>query len=648
MNNLMDDLDYNLFVNILTSLKSKSDLRWTLKSLNAGQSALNSQGTQLSNYEKKKILEENIKLTILMVIPLNNISFDYATNKAMEILKDLQSIKNNTTIRMMGYILIKILKSKLQGLYINEQQLIMMKSNFHKTPVIFVPSHRSYQDFILMAFICFNYNIDIPYVAAAMDFKNMKIMGNILKQCGAFFLHRGKNAQDIIYRSVLYTYIKHLITYESSPLQFFIEGTRSRSNKSIHPKLGILKCIVNVLLKNEVQDVIIIPISINYDRLLEDKLFSYELLGIPKPKETTLGLINSIKNMDDQYGNIYINFGSPFSLQKYVKDINQNGKNNENHNIVLTLAHEIVYRQQHNMILSYFNILAVALIYNLSKNNTEDIHLDKVTYQISWISKLFKKCGAQIEVQDIDITRRIINTIQLHQHFITLKDNIIHFQKHYSKYNNIYPNHLSGNLNFKTELFDNAFPLILNQLYVNPSLHFIINIAFIILISKRQIIWNNGILDLEEKFILLRRLFEFEFVFFEGCQKEDFKHSISMYLHIHEKEKELLRYLTINPFMTCYRLIYSCLIDARQKIISEELIYKLIHMKVEELHTHPYVLIKDVIKSALDGLHKMEIIEKHEKNDTILYEINRTKIMELIQIFDNIISNGNNLLKSNI
>lgn len=51
---------------------------------------------------------------------------------------------------------------------------------------------------------------------------------------------------------------------------------------------GILKCIVNILLKNEVQDITIIPISINYDRLLEDKLFSYELLGIPKPKETTM------------------------------------------------------------------------------------------------------------------------------------------------------------------------------------------------------------------------------------------------------------------------------------------------------------------------------------------------------------------------
>lgn len=59
-------------------------------------------------------------------MPINNIGLDYATNKAMEILEDLQSIKKNTTIRMMGFILIKILKSKLQGLYINEQKLIMV------------------------------------------------------------------------------------------------------------------------------------------------------------------------------------------------------------------------------------------------------------------------------------------------------------------------------------------------------------------------------------------------------------------------------------------------------------------------------------------------------------------------------------------
>jgi len=59
-------------------------------------------------------------------MPRNKTDLNYTTNKAIEILEDLQSTKRNTTIRMMGYILIKILKSKLQGLYINEQKLIMV------------------------------------------------------------------------------------------------------------------------------------------------------------------------------------------------------------------------------------------------------------------------------------------------------------------------------------------------------------------------------------------------------------------------------------------------------------------------------------------------------------------------------------------
>lgn len=66
----------------------------------------------------------------------------------------------------------------------------------------------------------------------------MKVIGNVLRQCGAFFLHRGDCAQNIINRTVLNEYIKFLISYENSPLQFFIEGTRSRSNKSYLPKLG--------------------------------------------------------------------------------------------------------------------------------------------------------------------------------------------------------------------------------------------------------------------------------------------------------------------------------------------------------------------------------------------------------------------------
>lgn len=36
------------------------------------------------------------------------------------------------------------------------------------TPIVFAPSHRSYADFILMAYVCFHYCIEIPCVAAGV------------------------------------------------------------------------------------------------------------------------------------------------------------------------------------------------------------------------------------------------------------------------------------------------------------------------------------------------------------------------------------------------------------------------------------------------------------------------------------------------
>ena len=39
--------------------------------------------------------------------------------------------------------------------------------------------------------------------------------------------------------------------------------------------------------KAELPDMMMVPISISYDRILEESLYAYELIGIPKPKEST-------------------------------------------------------------------------------------------------------------------------------------------------------------------------------------------------------------------------------------------------------------------------------------------------------------------------------------------------------------------------
>ena len=38
--------------------------------------------------------------------------------------------------------------------------------------------------------------------------------------------------------------------------------------------------------KAHMPDIMVVPIAISYDRVLEEKLYAYELLGVPKPKES--------------------------------------------------------------------------------------------------------------------------------------------------------------------------------------------------------------------------------------------------------------------------------------------------------------------------------------------------------------------------
>lgn len=42
------------------------------------------------------------------------------------------------------------------------------------------------------------------------------------------------------------------------------------------------------LFMGEVPDIIIVPVGVAYEKPLEEQLFAYELLGIPKPKESTM------------------------------------------------------------------------------------------------------------------------------------------------------------------------------------------------------------------------------------------------------------------------------------------------------------------------------------------------------------------------
>ena len=59
---------------------------------------------------------------------------------------------------------------------------------------VLAPSHRSYFDFLLMSYLCFQHpelGIPIPYIAAAEEFSRIPLVGQLLRRAQAFYIQRG-------------------------------------------------------------------------------------------------------------------------------------------------------------------------------------------------------------------------------------------------------------------------------------------------------------------------------------------------------------------------------------------------------------------------------------------------------------------------
>lgn len=56
--------------------------------------------------------------------------------------------------------------------------------------VVFMPTHKTYIDFMLVSLLCYDQDVTLPAIAAGADFQNSKIMGEALRRCGAFYIRR--------------------------------------------------------------------------------------------------------------------------------------------------------------------------------------------------------------------------------------------------------------------------------------------------------------------------------------------------------------------------------------------------------------------------------------------------------------------------
>jgi glycerol-3-phosphate O-acyltransferase len=222
--------------------------------------------------------------------------------------------------------------------------------------VVYVPCHRSHMDYLLLSYAIFREGYAIPHIAAGVNL-NMPVIGRFLRKGGAFFIRRSLRG-NALYTVVFGSYLAAMMR-RGHPLEYFIEGGRSRTGRLLQPNTGMLLMTVRSHLRNPQRPLVFVPVYFGYERVVEAQTYINELAGRPKEKESIWHVLKTLRRLHERFGHVYVNLGRPVFFDEVLRrKADSSGLNGT----VDELAHSIMQRINAAAVVTPINLLAVIVL----------------------------------------------------------------------------------------------------------------------------------------------------------------------------------------------------------------------------------------------------------------------------------------------
>ena len=244
-----------------------------------------------------------------------SISMEEAEHKAIRYANEIASDFSFSAIRFFDILLTWFWNKFYSGVQINNIDPVKELAKTHT--IIYVPCHRSHIDYLLLSYVLFYEGLTAPHIAAGINL-NMPVIGTLLRKCGAFFIRRTFR-HNALYSSVFHEYMFTLAS-RGFPIEYFVEGGRSRTGRTLSPKTGMLSISLRSYLRDYRKPVSFVPVYIGYEKVLEVKTYLGELQGKTKQKESPLNVFKTVTALKDHFGRAWINFGDPIHLKGYLDE----------------------------------------------------------------------------------------------------------------------------------------------------------------------------------------------------------------------------------------------------------------------------------------------------------------------------------------
>ncbi|KAG7218909.1 hypothetical protein INR49_016133 [Caranx melampygus] len=440
-------------------------------------------------------------------------------------------------------------------------------------PVVLLPSHRSYMDFLLMSYILYTYDLALPVIAAGMDFMGMKFVGEMLRMSGAFFIRRSFGG-DKLYWAVFSEYVKTMLKG-----LFKARKVLSEDYGSIHVYFGQ-------------------PVSVR--SLAEGRVNRCQFNLIPRhiPKRPSE------------------------EIQTFVNDSAYRLVRAQEENMVLkpwVLLVSLLLQNHHHQNQNQ----------NQALGKNQGMSLDELTEQAVWLRDLSRQYGAFLHWPDhVPPSEVVSSSLSLHRGLVKISEGRVQLALDQAAGGGQTEPHSSAATPMpEEELLNRAVVVLSCASYRNQVLHIFLRPALLASAvhaassTKKQEVFNS--------FSFLRNMFSNEFILCPGATVQDFEEACYLLektgalqvsqqeVLVTERGHRTLSFLTnmLDPFLQGYQVVCRFLCEeATEPLTEKRFIPAVRKFIIKQLLTgrlrYSEVLSSDLQKNSLAALLRLGAVRK--------------------------------------
>ncbi|HSM01360.1 MAG TPA: glycerol-3-phosphate 1-O-acyltransferase [Acidimicrobiia bacterium] len=277
----------------------------------------------------------------------------------------------------------------------------------------YLPSHKSNMDHLALTYVLYENGLPPNHAAGGINM-NFFPIGPLLRRHGIFFIRRSFKDNET-YKFVLKQYIDYLLS-KRFPLEWYLEGGRSRSGKLREPRYGMLSYVADSWRRGSCDDVILVPTSIAYDQIQDVGAHAEEQRGAAKEKESFGWMVRVLRSLRRRYGRIYVNFGEPISLADTL-DRYETGSApdpEESHIEVAKLAFEVAVRINRVTPITPISLVTLALLGTGDRALTVEETHEALRGFIGFVERRGLPTTERLDPDDAQAVRRALDALADH------------------------------------------------------------------------------------------------------------------------------------------------------------------------------------------------------------------------------------------